>query len=311
MSFLSKVEPCACGDVRETVINFVSTYTTETTPASAAKIEDFRQHLAPGSVVYITFLPGSDYRDTVALAKRLRGEGMVPVPHFAARSVVSREMLDDYLSAVTGEAGVDQVLCIAGAVKEPLGPYGDSMQMLETGAFDKHGIRTIGVAGHPEGSPDFSEEAHQAAVKWKNAFAERTGANMQIVTQFLFEVGPVIAWDKHLNASGNRLPIVIGVPGIASIKTLLNYAVACGVGNSINFIKRQASNVTKLLMPQAPDKLLIDLANYAANDPSSNVKGVHFYPLGGLKKTAEYARAVADGRFTFNKTCDGFAVEAA
>lgn len=311
MSFLSKVEPCTCGDVRETVIDFMTGYTTETTPTSATKIENFRDHLPEGSVVYITFLPGSDYRDTVTLAKRLRGEGMTPVPHFAARSIVSRAMLDDYLSAVAGEAGVDRVLCIAGAVKEPLGPYSDSMELLATGAFDKHGVKTIGVAGHPEGSPDFSDEAHLAAVKWKNDFAERTGANMHLVTQFLFEVGPVIAWDKHLNAAGNKLPIVIGVPGIASIKTLLNYAVACGVGNSINFIKRQASNVTKLLMPQAPDKLLIDLATYSANDPTSNVKGVHLYPLGGLKKTAEYARAVTGGMFTFNKTCDGFSVETA
>ncbi len=311
MSYLSKVEPCACGDVKEAVVDFVAGYTTETTPTSATKVERFHDHLDQGTIVYITFLPGSDYRDTVALAKRLRNEGMVPVPHFAARSIVSRAMLDDYLSAVTGEAGVERVLCIAGAVKEPLGPYSDSMELLATGAFDKYGIKTIGVAGHPEGSPDFSDEAHLAAVKWKNAFAERTGADMHLVTQFLFEAAPVIAWDKHLNSSGNKLPIVIGVPGIASIKTLLNYAMACGVGNSINFIKRQASNVSKLLMPQAPDRLLIDLANYAANDPASNVKGIHLYPLGGLKKTAEYARSVTRGMFSFNKTCDGFSVEMA
>ena len=52
----------------------------------------------------------------------------------------------------------------------------DSMQLLETGLFDKYGIEKFGVAGHPEGSPDMPDEAVKHALAWKNAFAERTGA---------------------------------------------------------------------------------------------------------------------------------------
>ncbi|MBI1384352.1 MAG: metFprotein [Rhizobiales bacterium] len=304
----SAAAPLSPEAAKQAIVAFAKGFTSETTPASAAKIPDFREHLEPGSVVYITFLPGSDYLDTVKLAVRLRGEGMKPVPHFAARSVTSKDMLEDYLKRVSGEAGVDRVLCIGGAVAKPLGEYSDSMQMLGTGLFDKYGIKTIGVAGHPEGSPDFPEEEHLKAIAWKNAFAERTGAHLHIVTQFVFEAEPVIAWDKRLNASGNKMPIHIGVPGIATVKTLLNYAIACGVGNSINFIRRQAANVTRLLRPQAPDKLLLDLATYAATDPGCNVKGMHYYPLGGLRKTAIYARCVADGRFKMEK--DGFTVDA-
>ncbi len=296
--------------VKENLIDFVRGFTTETTPGSAAKVANFGDHLFAGTVVYITFLPGSDYLDTVALAVRLRREGMVPVPHFAARSMTDKAMLEDYLARVTGEAGVDRVLCIAGAVDKPVGIFADSMQMLETGLFDKHGIRTIGVAGHPEGSPDFSEEAHLKAVAWKNAFAERTGANLHIVTQFVFEAAPVIAWDKRLNAAGNAMPIHIGVPGIATVKTLLNYAMACGVGNSINFIKRQASNITRLLKPTAPDRLLVDLATYAATDPACNIKGVHFYPLGGLRKTALYANCISGGHFAMNNAGNSITIEA-
>lgn len=289
------------------IVSFMEGFTVETTPASAEKVADFRELLRPGTVVYITFLPGSDYNDTVATAKRLRNEGFEPAPHFAARSMTSRAMLEDYLARVTGEAGVDHVLAIAGAVNSPLGPYADSMQMLDTGLFDRHGVKRIGVAGHPEGSPDMSDEAISAALAWKNGFAERSGAAMHIVTQFCFEAEPIIAWDRRLNAEGNRLPIRIGVPGIAKLQTLVKYAMACGIGNSINFIKKQAANVTKLLTQQEPDRLVRDLARYAATDPACGIKGVHMYPLGGLKKSADWGYAVADGAFTLNK--DGFKVD--
>ncbi|MEO1161500.1 MAG: methylenetetrahydrofolate reductase, partial [Pseudomonadota bacterium] len=197
------------------IIDLMSGFTVETTPASAAKVADFRTMLRPGTTVYITFLPGSDYNDTVATAKRLRDEGFEPAPHFSARSIESAAMFEDYLARVAGEAGVDHVLAIAGALDKPLGPYSDSTQLLETGLFDKHGIRQIGVAGHPEGSPDMSDQAIADALAWKNAYAGKTDAAMHIVTQFAFEAAPVIAWDKALRAAGNNLPIRIGIPGLA------------------------------------------------------------------------------------------------
>lgn len=275
--------------------NLMSGFTVETTPVSASKLSDFREVLRAGTTVYITFLPGSDYRDTVATAKRLREEGFEPAPHFAARSIQSKEQFEDFLARAKGEADVDHVLTIAGALKDPLGPYSDSMQLLETGLFDKYGVKKIGVAGHPEGSPDISDAAIVNAVRWKNQFAERSDADIHILTQFCFESAPIIAWDQKLNAEGNALPIMIGLPGLAKISTLLNYAMACGVGNSLQFIKKQAGNVTKLMRVQAPDKLLRELAEYAASDASCGIKGVHMYPLGGLRKTAEWSYAVVDG----------------
>ena len=288
------------------IASFLDGFTVETTPASAAKVTDFRELLRPGTTVYITFLPGSDYNDTIAVAKRLRDEGFEPAPHIAARSLTGQDMLDDYVARVCGEAGVDHVLVIAGAVDQPVGPFSDSMQVLDTGVLDRHGVRRIGVAGHPEGSPDMSDQAIADALKWKNGFAERTDADVHILTQFCFEAPPIIAWDKRLNAEGNRLPIRIGLPGLAKVKTLLNYAIACGIGNSIQFIKKRAANVTKLLRTQAPDTLLRDLSAYAASDPACGIDGVHMYPLGGLAKTTAWSYAVVDGEFKLKG--DGFNV---
>ncbi len=277
------------------IMGFMRDFTVETTPVSADKISDFRTIIRPGTVVYITCLPGSNYHDTIATAKRLRDEGFEPVPHIVARSIRSKAEFEDCLDRAASEAGVNRVLTIAGALDKPVGPYSDSMQLLETGMFDRFGIKTIGVAGHPEGCPEMSDEMILDALRWKNGFAERTDASLHLVTQFCFEAEPIVAWDKMLNGEGNRLPIRVGVPGIAKLSILLKYAVACGVGNSIRFLKKRASDLKFMLSAQAPDRLVRDLAAYADSDPDCGIEGVHMYPLGGLKKTAVWSYGVCEG----------------
>ncbi len=296
-------------EVKRQISEFMTGFTAETTPASAAKIPDFREHLRPGTLVYITFLPGSRFEDTIAVAKRLKTEGFRPVPHFAARSIPDKAFLEDSLRTLKDEVDLDQVLVIAGAVDTPLGPFSDSMQLLETGLFDKYGIRTFAVAGHPEGSPDMSDEAIERALKWKNDFAQRTGATLYLVTQFCFEAAPVIAWDKRIQAAGNRLPVHVGVPGLATVKTLIAHAKACGIGPSMKFLTKQAHNIAKLMTVSAPDRLVTELAAYRASDPACGIAGVHVYPLGGLRRSARWSYAVVDGRFTMGKGGKGFTVD--
>ena len=182
------------------------------------------------------------------------------------------------------------------------------MELLETGLFDRHSIRQIGVAGHPEGSPDIGGPELSAALSWKNDFAARSDAQFYIATQFCFEAAPIIAWDRAIRAAGNNLPIHIGIPGLATLKTLINHARACGIGPSMRFLTRQARNVAKLMSVNAPDRLLLDLAKYKALDPDCGIRQLHFYPLGGLKKSAAWANAVQDGDFTLKRDGRGFGV---
>ena len=118
------VEVDACKEIRD----FMSGFTLETTPGSAAKIADFREHVRAETPVYITFLPGSNFDDTVAVAKRLRNEGFVPIPHFAARSIPNKTFLENGLERLRDEANVSRVLLIGGAVPTPVGDFSDSMQ---------------------------------------------------------------------------------------------------------------------------------------------------------------------------------------
>ena len=267
----------------------------EVTPAGAAKIGSFAACLSPGTTVNVTFLPGSDPLDTVVVAKRLHNEGMNAVPHLAARSLKDNDQLEALLVAYRAEAGVDEVLVIGGGVDHPVGVFDNSLQVLETGLLQKHGIRRVGVAGHPEGSPDIGKTEIAEALAAKNALAKRDGLEMYIETQFCFEAAFVFEWEKNVRAAGNELPIRIGIPGPASIKTLFRFAQISGIGPSMRFISKQARNVAKLMTVQSPHLLLSDLAQGMASDPDCLIDHIHFYPFGGFAKTAIYAEAIAFG----------------
>lgn len=308
---MTRAALAAYPDPRQAIIDFMSGFSLETTPNSAAKIADFRAHVRAGTTIYITFLAGSGIEGTIKVAQRLRHEGFNPVPHLAARSIANRSVFEDSLQRLRDEAAVSQVLLIGGGIAQPVGEFSDTMQLLETGLLDKYGIRKIGIAGHPEGSPDIPDEAIRQALRWKNDFARRTDAQMYIVTQFCFEAEPIIEWDRRIQAEGNVLPIHIGIPGLATVKTLLGHAKMCGIGPSMRFLSRQAMNVAKLLAVSAPDKLVAALASYQANDPRCGIQGAHIFPLGGLKKSADWSYAVTEGEFRLSPNGQGFWVDVA
>ena len=268
----------------------------EVTPPGAAKIDDFSAILAEGTTVNVTFLPGTDPVDTIDVAKRLRDAGLVPVPHIAARSLTSKEQLADLVADMTSRANVDEVLVIGGGVTKPVGEFASTMEVLETGILQKAGIHKIGVSGHPEGSPDINDNQLAEALAWKNDYAKKEGLDLYIETQFCFDADAVVAWEKRIRADGNMLPIRIGIPGPATIKTLFRFAQISGIGPSMRFIAKQARNVTKLLTVQSPHLLIAGLAEAMANDPESKLNHFHYYPFGGVAKTAVWASQVASSQ---------------
>lgn len=288
-------------DDKQNILKFLENTSVEVTPGGAAKIDDFRDLLREGTTVFVTFLPGSDFRDTVACVKRLFAEGMKPVPHFAARSIPSKDFFEENLKILQGEAQVDEALLIGGGVDNPVGEFSSSMEVLRTDLFQQYGIKKLGVAGHPEGSPDIPPADVTAALLEKNAYAKEHGIDMYITTQFCFEAEPIIEWDKKIRSEGNELPIHIGIPGLATIKTLMAHAKACGIGPSMRVLTRQAANIAKLMTTRMPDKITRDLANYQANDPDCGITQCHLYPLGGMKKSAAWMYAVMDGDFELNE----------
>ena len=84
--------------------------------------------------VYITMLPGNNFREVANKAKELVQSGFNPVPHFPARSIKNLNDLKDYVS-MCKDFGVKQALVIGGSA-EPIGDYHCSKQILETGKFE-------------------------------------------------------------------------------------------------------------------------------------------------------------------------------
>ena len=267
----------------------------EITPPAATKVDSFAAVLAENTTVNVTFLPSTNPTDTIKVAKRLSDDGMNPVPHIAARSLTSKDQLAELARAMVSEANVSEVLIIGGGVDKPVGEFASSMDVLSTGILQDVGITRVGVAGHPEGSPDITDDQLADALAWKNNFAKKEGLSLYIETQFCFDATAVVKWENMIRQSGNELPIRIGIPGPATIKTLFKFAQISGIGPSMRFIAKQARNVSKLLTVQSPHLLITDLAQTMYEDKDSKICHFHYYPFGGFAQTANWATSVAEG----------------
>ncbi|MGH1356509.1 MAG: methylenetetrahydrofolate reductase [Thalassovita sp.] len=274
--------------------SFLDGFSIEVMPRTAEKIDDFRDLLPRGTRVYIAHIDGTPIDDMVATAARLADEGFDVMPHFPARIIADAPTLEDWINRYQGEAGVTQALLLAGGVAEPHGDFHSSMQLLETGLFDRAGFKRLHVAGHPEGNkdidPDGSDQMVMDALRWKQAFSDRTNADMALATQFCFEAQPVIDWATRLTDEGIKLPIHIGIAGPAKLQTLIKFAIACGVGPSLRVLQKRAMDVTKLLLPYEPTELVAQLAAHKAANPDFKITNVHMFPLGGIKTSAKWTQ---------------------
>ena len=281
------------------VKKFLNSYSIETTPNVYAKYGGFSEFLSKDHDVYITYLPDENSNNVVNTAKKLREEGYEVIPHLPARTIVNVNELEKYLGDLANVSGCTKILIIGGGGNQA-GNISSTMDVLQSDFLSKFNFKFVGVAGHPEGSPDISNDNLDLAIKEKNNFSKNVDFQMYIATQFFFEAKSLIDWEKHLNSLGNSLPIHAGIPGPASIKTLINYARSCGIGNSLRFISKQAFNLTKLATLSTPDKLIYDLANYINTNQSTKLENIHFYAFGGMKKTADWLNQLDSSKLIYN-----------
>lgn len=285
-------------DTLNIVKKFLNSYTIETTPNVYEKYGNFSEFLDKKHSVYITFLPDEKSENVVETAKKLKLEGYDVIPHLPARTVKNNKVLEKYIGELAEEAGCSKILIIGGGGNQA-GEISSTMDVLKTDLLSKFNFKSVGVAGHPEGSPDISKDALDLAIIEKNKFSLNVDFKMYLATQFFFEAKSLIEWEKHLNTINNKLDIHAGIPGPASIKTLINYARSCGIGNSLRFLTKQAFNLTKLATLNTPDKLIYDLANYVETNKSTNLKNIHFYAFGGMKKTSEWLNHLNDSELEY------------
>lgn len=272
--------------------NFLNDFSIEVTPRAVTKIENFSELIPPETLVYIAHIEGTPIDEMVKTAKKINDQGYVTMPHFPARIIKDKNTLKDWISRYQNEANVNNALLLGGGVKKPYGDYDSSIQLIESELFDIAGFNKLYFAGHPEGNkdidPDGSTKNIDEALSWKNDFRNRTDADMAITTQFCFDSNTVINWANNIKNKGVDIPIHIGIAGPAKLQTLLRYSIECGVGASIKILQKRALDLTKLLLPYKPTKILSELAEYKFNNPDFNIEKVHFFPLGGVKQVSKF-----------------------
>ena len=274
-------------------------YSLEVSSRSARDLDACLTHLEKGSDVYINFVAGDDLGAKVRCAAALKASGFRPVPHIGARHLTSVAQLDDLLARLAGEAGVDRALLIAGDAAAPAGPFESSAAVLAGGLLAKHKFRAAGFAGYPEGHPHIAEAELKRALAEKLKLAAAQGIEPWIVTQFGFEPAAAVDWLGALRQSGVAIPVRIGLAGPANIATLVRFAIRCGVANSIRALTALADRFLRLVSDSAPDALLRGIAEASSADAGvlAGVAGLHFFPFGGVAKTARWANALKRGRF--------------
>ena len=216
--------------------------------------------------VYITMLPGGDFRETADQAEKLVKKGLNPIPHIPARSIENEAQLKEYVSRCR-DGGTKQVLVIGGS-REPVGDFDSSIQLLETGYFED---MKIGIAGHPEGSPDISDSNLEKAMNDKKPYAD------YIVTQWLLDPQPIIDF-----ISKQSVPVHVGITGPLKISSLIKFANIVGAKNSLNFLKSNFSKALDLLKPKDPNDLI--------GKVKSHTDFFHIYTFGGLKETNKWLK---------------------
>jgi len=297
-------------ELRERIIEFARGTSTEISPHDEQLVPELAQILPPGTTVYVAHTPKAAVDDVVRVATKVRAAGLRASPHIVARRIDSERTLRDALQRLR-EAGVEQVLLVAGDRNPPAGEFTSTLEILDSGAIVECGFRTIGVAGHPEGHPAVGPDALWSALEKKQAFAERTGTSVHIVTQFSFNPEAVLNWDRQLAERGITLPVHIGIAGPTPLPKLIKFAVQCGIGASLGALSKGMGLMGRVAgLATSPDEMLIELVRGRARQGASHLVHPHFYAFGGVATTTRWLAGVVEGRFQLEKNDEKFTVTA-
>ena len=259
----------------------------EASPRQILEKPEIFDVLPKGGHLYITDLGNCTEIEIIQAAKTVQEQNIIAVPHIPARRFASQNVLETRLKALVHDAGVQEVLVIAGEAAQP-GPFASSVEVLQTDLFDQLSFKQVAIAGHPEGSPDISKETIEEYLLEKQQLARNSDAQFRIVTQFCFDSDAITSWLGDLKSLGIDMDVHIGVAGPAKVTTLLKFASIAGVGNSVNFLKKHGGSMMNMLTGYEPEDLVQKLETHVSNDDTTLLKKLHIYPFGGILKSAEW-----------------------
>jgi methylenetetrahydrofolate reductase (NADPH) len=229
-------------------------------------------HVPLTTTLTVTCLPHHGIERTMRTAVQLSLLGYSVVPHLAARSLHDRSQLTGILRDCN-VAGIGEVFVIGGDRKQPAGPYGSALPLLEDIAQYTGGMMRAGIAGYPEGHPSVGP------VDLLDALLAKQHVASHVVTQMCFSAPKVLDYVALLRREGVQLPVWAGVAGNVPRTKLVSLATQIGVGSSLKFLSRKGPLARKLLSGDrySPQNLVDGLGSQPGK-----IAGIHLYSFNNL-----------------------------
>ena len=260
--------------------------------------------LPVGTRVYLPALPG-DPPDAIeralVLLRRECKDAVVPVPHVAASRVESKIELEQQLCAWqrASKDSIEEALIVRGdpqrhhgnldggsGLAASHGPFGCSLDLLQSGVLQGAGVRTVSLCGHPEGVGELSRDAASDALLRKLHWAEASSMKARIVTQFCFSTAKTIEYAELLRSLGVVADLHVGVVGPCSPEIRMRMANRCAVAPPDAEDATMSKGADGRRWPSTYVRALADW-QAGLNDDAGRL-ALHVYPFGGLESTLNW-----------------------
>ena len=153
------------GDLVPAIADFVRGFSLEATRPSADDVAALADIAEAGTRVYVSAVATRAPQEVVESAIRLHAKGFMAVPHVAVRMFASVAALDEFLNTLSGEAGVDRILVIAGDREQPA----------------ERRRHQFGVIGASREAADLGEGLPEALVVGNQGANFSVGANLMLL----------------------------------------------------------------------------------------------------------------------------------
>ena len=287
-------EPAGSDLRRRREAELIGAASIEISPRDDPARDRLAELLSAGTTVFVNHAGSVTHHDIVAACVRLRREGFFAGA--ACRGAASGELYAGarFSAARRGrrqrEADpADRRRC--GSPRS--GRLSRAASFWRAGSSNKAALAKSLLPAIPKAIRASTAGELDAVLRAKLAEARSRGLTASVVTQFAFEATPVMRWMAALREEGVAVPLLIGIAGPATIATLAKFAVRCGIGASLRALGRGQTAFARILAEATPDALIASLV--ASEDHGVAIDGLHFFAFGGVRRTAEWIHARAQG----------------
>ena len=245
-------------------------------------IEDKLDSLPSDMYLAVTCSPTKGVDETLELSEKLIERGFKVTPHIASKCVSGEKHLEAIIKKLD-ELGIESIFVPGGDRPEPMGDFNNALDLLKALKKLGHNLNKIGMAAHPEGHPDVSDEILMEALEEKKDLADF------IVTQMCFDAEILNDWMNQIHKKGVELPVWVGLPGVIERGRLLKTSLRIGVGDSLRFLRKKSQVATELMKSSIynPDDLVRDITEQIdIND--SRLAGYHIYCFNQIETTEKW-----------------------